>query len=124
MSTTIKRITRGLVIIFGVAILLSSFAQAQPMRMSTEERVKILKDSLKLSDEQAAKITIILDQQSKEMTAVFEKYSDNRDSMRTAMQGIMQKSDKIISSILTKDQVKKYDVMQKERRERMGQRPQ
>jgi periplasmic protein CpxP/Spy len=124
MSTTFKRITIGLVTIFGFAILLSTFTQAQPMRMSTEERVNILKDSLKLSDEQAAKITIILDQQSKEMTSVFEKYSDNRDSMRTAMQDIMQKSDKKINSILTKDQAKKYDVMQKERRERMGRRPQ
>jgi periplasmic protein CpxP/Spy len=124
MSIAIKRMTVGLVLVIGFAILLSTYTQAQPMRMSTEERVKILKDSLKLSDEQAAKVTIILDQQSKEMTSAFEKYSDNRDSMRTAMQEIMQKYDKKINSILTKDQAKKYDVMQKERRERMGLRTQ
>ncbi len=124
MPIAVKRMTIGLVLVIGFAILLSTFAQAQPMRMSTEERVKILKDSLKLSDEQAAKVTIILDQQSKEMTAAFEKYSDDRDSMRTAMQEIMQKSDKKINSVLTKNQAKKYDVMQKERRERMGRRPQ
>jgi periplasmic protein CpxP/Spy len=124
MSTAIKRMTVGLVLVIGFAILLSTYTQAQPMRMSTEERVKILKDSLKLSDEQAAKVTIFLDQQSKEMTAAFEKYSDNRDSMRTTMQEIMQKSDKKINSVLTKDQAKKYDVMQKERRERMGRRTQ
>ncbi len=124
MSTAIKRMAVGLVLVIGFAILLSAYAQAQPMRMSTEERVKILNDSLKLSDEQAAKVTIILDKQSKEMTAAFEKYSDNRDSMRTAMQEIMQKSDKKINSVLTKDQAKKYDVMQKERRERMGRRTQ
>jgi periplasmic protein CpxP/Spy len=124
MPITVKRMTIGLVLVIGFAILLSACAQAQPMRMSTEDRVKILKDSLKLSDEQAAKVTIILDQQSKEMTAAFEKYSDDRDSMRTAMQEIMQKSDKKINSILKKDQAKKYEVMQKERRERMGRRPQ
>jgi periplasmic protein CpxP/Spy len=124
MSTATKRMTVGLVLVIGFAILLSTYTQAQPMRMSTEERVKILKDSLKLSDEQAAKVTIILDQQSKEMTSAFEKYSDNRDSMRTAMQEIMQKSDKKINSVLKKDQAKKYDVMQKERRERMGRRTQ
>ena len=124
MSTAIKRMTVGLVLVIGFAVLFSTYAQAQPMRMSTEERVKILTDSLKLSDEQAAKVTIILDQQSNEMTAAFEKYSDNRDSIRPAMQEIMQKSDKKINSILTKDQAKKYDVMQKERRERMGRRPQ
>jgi len=108
----------------GIAILFSSFAQAQPMRMSTEDRVKMLKDSLTLNDEQAAKLTVILDQQSEQMSAAFEKYSDNRDSMRTAMQMIMSKSDKKIISFLTEDQAKKYDVMQKERRERMGRRPQ
>jgi len=36
----------------------------------------------------------------------------------------MSKSDKKIISFLTEDQAKKYDVMQKERRERMGRRPQ
>ena len=124
MSIAIKRMTKGLMLVIGFALLLSTFAQAQPMRMSTEDRVKMLKDSLKLSDEQAAKVTIIIDQQSKEMTAAFEKYSDNRDSIRPAMQEIMQKSDKKINSVLTKDQAKKYDVMMKERRERMGRRPQ
>jgi periplasmic protein CpxP/Spy len=124
MSTVIRRMAVGLVLVVGFAILLSAFVQAQPMRMSTEERVKMLKDSLKLSDEQAAKVTVILDRQRKEMEATFEKYSDNRDSMRTAMQEIMQKSDKQISSLLTKGQAKKYDAMMKERRERMKQRAQ
>jgi len=58
------------------------------------------------------------------MSAAFEKYSDNRDSMRAAMQEIRGKSDKKITTILTKDQATKYDVMQKERLARMGQRPQ
>jgi Spy/CpxP family protein refolding chaperone len=124
MSTAIKRMTIGLVLVIGIAILFSSFAQAQPMRMSTEERVKMLKDSLKLNDEQAAKITVVLDQQSEQMSAAFEKNSDNRDSMRVAMQEIRKKADKKISTVLTKDQAKKYDVMQKERLARMGQRPQ
>jgi len=124
MSAAIKRMSLGLVLVIGIAILFSSFAQAQPMRMSTEDRVKMLKDSLTLNDEQAAKLTVILDQQSEQMSAAFEKYSDNRDSMRTAMQMIMSKSDKKIISFLTEDQAKKYDVMQKERRERMGRRPQ
>jgi periplasmic protein CpxP/Spy len=124
MSTAIKRMVIGMVLVIGIALLFSSFAQAQPMRMSTEERVKMLKDSLKLNDDQAAKITVVLDQQSKEMSEVFEKYSDNRDSIRAAMQEIMTKSDKKIIPILTKDQAKKYGEMQKQRRERMGGRPQ
>jgi periplasmic protein CpxP/Spy len=124
MSTAINRMTMGLVLVIGIAILFSSLAQAQPMRMSTEERVNMLKDSLKLNDDQAAKITVVLDEQSKEMSAAFEKYSDDRDSMRTAMQEIRTKSDKKIAPVLTKEQAKKYDAMQKARLARMGQRPQ
>lgn len=124
MSAAIKRMTVGLVIVIGIVILISSFAQAQPMRMTTEERVKMLKDSLKLNDKQAEKITAILNQQSTEVIATFEKYSDNRDSIRTAMQGITQKYDKQITAVLTKAQAKKYEAMQAERRKRMGMRNQ
>ena len=124
MSAVIKRMAIGLVIVIGIVILISSFAQAQPMRITTEERVKMLKDSLKLNDKQAEKITAILNQQSTEMIATFEKYSDNRDSMRVAMQGITQKCNKQIAAVLTKAQAKKYEAMQAERRKRMGMRNQ
>ncbi len=124
MSTAFKRMVFGLVLSIGITMLFSAFMQAQPMRMTSEERVNLLKDSLKLNDEQAAKIKLIFDGQSEQMGAAFEKYSDNRDSMRTAMQEIMQKTDKKIISILTKDQAAKYDEMVKARRERMRQRGQ
>jgi len=124
MSAAVKRMTIGLVLIIGIAILFSTLAQAQPMRMSIEDRVKILKDSLKLSDEQSVKITKILEDQREEMTTAMNENRDDRDAMQAARKEIMKKADEQIKSVLTEDQVKKYDDMLKGRRARTRQRTQ
>ena len=124
MSAVIKRITSGLVLIMGIAVIFSSLAQAQPQRMSVEGRVKILKDSLKLSDEQSNKITKILEDQREEMTTAMKDIRDNRDSMQTVRQEIMKKTDENIKAVLTENQAKKYDDMLKARRAHMGRRTQ
>ena len=82
----------GFIIIIGIALLFSTLAQAQPQRMSVENRVKILKDSLKLSDEQSAKITKILEDQREEMTMAMKDNRDNRDSMHSLMQEINEEN--------------------------------
>jgi len=122
MSAAINRITRGLVLVIGIAILFSPLAQAQQQRVTIEDRVKILKDSLKLSDEQSVKITKILEDQREVMTTAMNENRDNRDAMQTARKEIMKKADEQIKSVLTEDQAKKYDAMVKSRRARMGQR--
>jgi septal ring factor EnvC (AmiA/AmiB activator) len=124
MSAVIKRITSGLVLIMGIAVMFSILAQAQPQRMSVESRVKILKDSLKLSDEQSNKITKILEDQREEMTTAMKDIRDNRDSMQTVRQEIMKKTDENIKAVLTENQAKKYDDMLKARRAHMGRRTQ
>jgi protein CpxP len=124
MSTAINRMTIGLVLVIGIAVLFSAQAQKQPQRMTIEDRVKILKDSLKLSDEQSAKITKILEDQREEMTMARKDNHDNPDSMRTVMQEIMKKTDSQIKAVLTEDQAKKYDEMLKGRRTRVRQRTQ
>ena len=122
MSTAINRLTIGLVLIIGIAILCSTLVQAQPQRMSIEDRVKILKDSLKLNDDQCTKITKILEDQREEMTNAMNENRDNRDAMQAARREIMKKADEQIKSLLTEDQAKKYDQMLKTRRARMRQR--
>jgi protein CpxP len=124
MLTAIKRMTIGLILIIGVAILFSATAQAQRQRMSTADRVKILKDSLKLSDEQCNKIAKILEDQREEMTTAMNENRGDRDAMQTARQEIMKKGDGKIKSILTEKQVKNYDEMIKARRARMGRQTQ
>jgi len=128
MSAAIKRMTTGFVLIIGIAILFSTLAQTQPkakpQRMSTEDRVKILKDSLKLNDEQSVKITKILEDQREEMTTAMNENRDNRDAMQTARKEIMKKSDEQIKAVLTEDQAKKYDEILQQLRTRMGRRAQ
>ena len=124
MLAIIKRITSGLVLVLGITILFSALVQAQPQRMSVEDRVKILKDSLKLSDEQSSKITKILEDQREEMTTAMTENQGDREAMRSVMQGLMKKTDDKIKTILNKNQAKKYDKMVQERRARMEQRTQ
>jgi Spy/CpxP family protein refolding chaperone len=124
MSAVIKRMASGLVLVMGITILFSALVQAQPQRMSVEDRVKILKDSLKLSDEQSSKITKILEDQREEMTTAMNENQGDREAMRPVMQGIMKKTDDKIKTILSKGQATKYDKIVQERRARMEQRTQ
>jgi Spy/CpxP family protein refolding chaperone len=93
-----------------------------PRGFSPEERVKQLKDSLSLSDEQTAKVKTIFEHQQQEMMAAREKAGDDREAMRSAMTEIRTKSDKAILEILNEKQKAKYTKMQEEQQKRMQQR--
>jgi len=103
-------------------LFLTNFTHAQRMRMSVEDRVKILKDSLKLSNDQTIKITKLLEDQREEMTNLRNEYQSNREALQSAMQTLREKTDESIKTILTEDQGKKFDNMIKMRRERMERR--
>jgi hypothetical protein len=120
MSTSIKRMTTVIVVCIGIAILLTVIAQAQPMRMSVEDHVKILKDSLRLNDDQAIKITRILEDQREEMTTAKVENKDDRKAMRTVMQEIMSKTNEKVKKILTDEQVEQYNKLLKARQQNMG----
>jgi periplasmic protein CpxP/Spy len=122
MSTAVNRITLGLVLVIGIVILFSTLAQAQPQRMSVENRVKILKDSLKLSDKQSAKIIKILEDQREEITTALNENRDDRSALQAAKKKIMKKAEQNIKSVLTEDQAKRYDEMIKQHNARMERR--
>jgi periplasmic protein CpxP/Spy len=120
MPAAIKRMTRGLILTLGMTVLFSMLTQAQQQRPSVEDRVKNLKKSLKLSDEQSTKITRILEDQREEITTAMNENRNDRDALQTAKQEIMKKTDEQIKSVLTEDQVQKYEKMLKGRRARAG----
>jgi periplasmic protein CpxP/Spy len=101
-----------------MVVFVSSLSVGQ--RMSVEDRVKMLKDSLKLSDDQATKITKILEDQREEMTIAREKSQGDMDAMRSSMQELMKKSDDKIKGVLKANQASKYEEMMKRRRANMG----
>jgi hypothetical protein len=92
----------------------------QRMRMSPEDRVKALKDSLSLDSTQVTKVLAIYKWQQDEGAKLREASQGDFASMRTAMQDLNAKSDEKIKGVLTDVQKKKYEEMIKNRPVRGG----
>ncbi|RYU92083.1 hypothetical protein EWM62_01180 [Mucilaginibacter terrigena] len=107
-----KKIMMICLFLFGISAV--SFAQGRP-RMTTADRVKAMKETLKLTDDQAAKITVIYDAQVKSMDSLRNAGGDIRTQMRPMMQATMDK----VKAVLTADQAAAW---QKEMDERRAQR--
>ncbi len=117
-----RTIILGLALNLSVIILFSICAQSQPMRMTIEERVKVLKDSLNLTETQSSEITKILEDQRKEMMKLREENRNKREATRKIMEETSEKTDQKIKATLNKTQVKKYEEMNKRRRDLMEKR--
>ncbi len=91
------------------------------MRMTPEERVKQLKDSLGLNDKQTEQITNIYKEMGAKRQALMDSVSD-RDARRDAMMTMMKTTDDKIEALLTADQKDKYEAMKKAREAMMRQR--
>ena len=89
------------------------------MMASPEERAKQLKEQLTLSDEQTTKIQKIFEENQKKMTDMRASFQGDFDGMRAAIQTIQAKQDSTIETLLTKDQMKKFEGVKKERQQRM-----
>lgn len=76
-----------------------------PSSMSSEQRVKMLTDSLKLTEEQQTKLKAVFDEQAAAMKDLSGK---DRAERQEAMQKIRTEQDAKIKEILTEDQYKTY----------------
>jgi Spy/CpxP family protein refolding chaperone len=124
MISTARRLLILTVAVFITGLLQVASAQRQGMGMrSPEEQVKMLKDSLSLTADQVKKLTKIVDASQKETQSKMGEFQGDRDAMRAYMQMARAKSDSLIKAELTKDQVKKYEEIQKARQQRMQNRP-
>ncbi len=107
-----------------VAILLglcTTSSLAQGMRMSAEDRTKMLKDSLSLTAVQADSVLKIYKVADKERQEAMSTAGDDREARMTAMRKVMDKTDTKIEGLLTPEQKTKYDAMKKARAARMQQ---
>ena len=94
---------------------ISAVSRAQGgMRMSAADRVKAMKESLKLTDDQVTKITAIYEGQSKSMDSLRTAGAD-----RSAMRPVMQAANEKVKAILTAEQAAAFQKMMDERRARM-----
>ncbi len=113
-----------LLVLFGVVLLVvisSTNVMAQGMRMSAEDRAKVLKDSLGLNEKQMEQVVGIFKEMGSMRQALADSIQD-RDARREAMMSLMAKNDEKIESLLTPEQKEKYDVMKKQREARFRQR--
>jgi Spy/CpxP family protein refolding chaperone len=127
--------------LIGLVCLSVSFAQhrdhLRPPKggsMPPEEFVKELKKKLNLTNEQEAKIQKIVDAQQEEMKKTFkaskkehearrEEMEKERDAIREKMNKQRKETNENISSVLTEEQKKKFEEMQKEQPQRPPRRP-
>lgn len=102
-----------LICMFLVGISAVSRAQGG-QRMSAADRVKQMKTDLKLTDDQATKITAIYETQTKSMDSLRTAGGD-----RSAMRPLMQATNDKIKAVLTAEQQAAWQKQMDERRARM-----
>ena len=112
---------RVLLLALLTAGLPASQLMAQGMRMSAEDRTKMLKDSLSLTTVQADSVLKIYKMADKERQEAMSSAGEDRDARMAAMRKVMEKTDSKIEGLLTPEQKTKYDAMKKQRAARMQQ---
>jgi len=83
-------------------------------RMNAADRIKAMKESLKLTDDQVTKITAIYATQAKQMDSLRNAGGD-----RSAMRPLMQATNEKVKAVLTAEQAAAYQKEMDERRARM-----
>ena len=89
------------------------------MRMSAEERTKMLTDSLSLTAVQADSVLKIYKESDAERQKMFSSGEGDRQARMEAMRSLAEKTDAKIEGLLTAEQKAKYDEMVKQRQSRM-----
>ena len=104
-----------LMVVVSLAFIAGINAQG---RMSMEDRAKMLKHTLALSDSQSVAVDSIYAEAGEKMKNL-DASEDRRAAVRTIMDDVNTK----IESILTPEQKDKYEKMMAERRSRMQSQP-
>lgn len=115
MFAHIRRFTSLFILLLGVLIPLTSIAQVLPQRVSIEKHIKILKDKLKLNDEQIKKIKYVLEDQREELSIAMHDNRGDSQAMDEAVQEIKKNTDNKIKAILNEKQIEVYNKIIEER---------
>ena len=114
-----KKQIMKLVIAVGILTMMiatvSNSQRMQGMRMSPEERAKVLTDSLALDSTQTVQVIAMFKDQQAAMDKIREDNKEDREAMRGAMMDLRKKTDEKIMAILTDSQKTKYQDMVKNR---------
>ena len=100
--------------------------QGRPRRAmpSVEDQLKALTERLTLTDDQQTKVKAILEDTRSQSTKIFQDDSMSREDKMAKLRTLREAGNGKIREVLTDDQKKKFDDMQKEMQDRMRQRQQ
>jgi Zn-dependent alcohol dehydrogenase len=112
-----------LTMVFLAGMLQTAFAQGQGMRMSPKQRADTLGKQLGLDSATVAKVAAIYEKYQKVMADKRAELQGDMEAMRAAMTEIRDTQNKEIVALLTKEQAKKYEEIQKQQQQRMMNRP-
>lgn len=123
-----KSLTHRLLILTAMALVagLLQVVFAQPQgrgMMSPQQRADTLGKQLSLDSVTVAKIAAIYEKSQKLMADKRQELQGDMDAMRSAMTEIREKTNKEIIALLTEEQAKKYEEIQKAQQQRMQRRP-
>ena|SRR5258708_39749771 len=124
-----------MILLLAVSMLtLGAFAQQNPPPpgppgggrgpMSVDDQIKGLTDRLSLTADQQAKIKPILEDSRSQMMKLREDDSMSQEDKRAKGRGIREAANGKIREVLTDDQKKQFDDMQKEMQDRQRQQQQ
>ncbi|MDA3879257.1 MAG: hypothetical protein PF436_02615 [Prolixibacteraceae bacterium] len=95
--------------------------QFSPEDMAKRQTEQMTED-LKLNELQVEKVSALNKKYAEKMRDAFQNAEGNREQMREKMQTLRTEKDTELKEILTEEQFKKYQEIEKERMERMQQR--
>ncbi len=83
-----------------------------------KKNTEAMKERLKLTDDQYKKVEKINLEAANKMKYTYDNAMGDREAMRSAMMKVNDETNKELKAVLTEEQWKEYELMQKERRER------
>lgn len=110
-----------LVCSFVLGVSAVSFAQGGGRMPKPEDQAKKMQAELKLSDDQTAKVTTVLQAQAKSMDSLRTAASGDKDAMRKAMGPVRQATKAKLKAILTPEQQEAYTKLMADRMKKGGQ---
>ncbi len=102
-------------VLMATIVSVSPAQRMQGMRMSPDERAKILADSLALDSTQTAQVSAIYADQQEQMGKIREEHQGDFEGMRGAMMDLRTKTDDKIMAILSDAQKTKFQELIKNR---------
>jgi hypothetical protein len=103
-----------------MCVMTASAQRMQRMRMSPDDRAKVLADSLALDSTQTAQVTAIYKDQQDAMQKIRDDNQGDFEAMRGAMMDLRTKTEDKIKAVLNDTQKAKYEEMLKNRPAGMG----